>query len=130
MLVFQLFGLKVVEKLAKIYGPDMYRHENVMLSATHTHSGPGGYFQYLLYIITQEGFIKDSTKAIVEGIIRVRHCGYCLEKLIDQSPQFSLFKLHTTISHLGIFTSTKECFSIRASTEVQPHTTKTRKMNV
>ena len=42
-----------------------------MISATHTHSGPGGYFQYFLYIITQEGFIQETVSAIVSGITKV-----------------------------------------------------------
>lgn len=66
----QLIKLLTIERLAKLYGPKVYRHENVMISATHTHSGPGGYFQYLLYIITQEGYIKESTDAIVDGVVK------------------------------------------------------------
>lgn len=42
-----------------------------MLAATHTHSGPGGYFQYLLYTLTQEGFIQASLDASVSGVVRV-----------------------------------------------------------
>ena len=67
----QIVKMLVIEKLEAIYGPGVYGHENIMISSTHTHSGPGGYFQYLLYIITQEGYIKESTSAIVEGITKV-----------------------------------------------------------
>lgn len=66
----QLVKLMVIKHLEQAFGVGVYSHENVMLTATHTHSGPGGYFQYLLYIITQEGFIKKSLMAIVEGITR------------------------------------------------------------
>ncbi|XP_017484039.1 PREDICTED: neutral ceramidase-like [Rhagoletis zephyria] len=66
----QIVKMLVIEKLEAIYGPGVYGHENIMISSTHTHSGPGGYFQYLLYIITQEGYIKESTSAIVEGITK------------------------------------------------------------
>jgi neutral ceramidase len=32
----------VIEKLKQLYG-NLYVTENVMLSGTHTHAGPGGY---------------------------------------------------------------------------------------
>lgn len=67
----QIVKMLVLEKLEAMYGVGVYRHENLMISATHSHSGPGGYFQYLLYTITQEGYIKESTKAIVAGITKV-----------------------------------------------------------
>ena len=45
----------------------------LMISATHTHSGPGGYFDYAIYNMTISGFnleIYDSiVKAIVDSII-------------------------------------------------------------
>ena len=37
------------------------------ISATHTHSGPGGYFQYLLYEVTSEGFVNSTLNALVDG---------------------------------------------------------------
>lgn len=52
----------------------MYTEENVMITATHTHSGPGGFLQYVLYIITSQGFISQSFEAIVSGIVEVINC--------------------------------------------------------
>ena len=49
----------------------LYHEGNVLLSATHTHSGPGGYLQYVLYIISTQGFIRQSFDAVVQGIVRV-----------------------------------------------------------
>jgi neutral ceramidase len=49
------------------YG-DLYTAKNVAISGTHTHSGPGGYLQYVLYIITSLGFVRQSFDAIVDGI--------------------------------------------------------------
>ena len=49
----------------------MYDEQNVLISATHTHSGPGGFLQYVLYIMTTQGFIKQNFEAIVSGILRV-----------------------------------------------------------
>ncbi len=44
---------------------------NVMLTATHTHSAPGGFMQYALFYIST-GFIPDSFNALVNGITKVR----------------------------------------------------------
>ncbi|KAJ6216343.1 hypothetical protein RDWZM_007500 [Blomia tropicalis] len=66
----QIVKILVIEQLEKLFGIGVYGHENVMIGATHTHSGPGGYFQYLLYIITQEGYINNSITAITEGIVK------------------------------------------------------------
>lgn len=58
---------KVLERLKNRYGT-MYTEKNVAISGTHTHSGPGGYLQYVLYIITSLGFVRQSFNAIVDGI--------------------------------------------------------------
>ena len=59
----------VVERLKKIYGPTMYTEENVMLSGTHTHAGPGGYSWHPLYDISTFGFHDQNFEAIVNGIV-------------------------------------------------------------
>jgi len=51
------------------YG-DLYTEKNVLLNATHTHSGPGGYSHYALYNFTILGFIKENFDCIVDGIYR------------------------------------------------------------
>jgi len=58
----------VVRKLRNIYG-NMYTDENVLLSGTHTHSGPGGYWQYVLFEFTSLGFVKESLDVIVDGVV-------------------------------------------------------------
>ena len=40
-----------------------------MLTATHTHSAPGGYLQYATFSLTG-GFAEDSVAAQVKGIVR------------------------------------------------------------
>jgi neutral ceramidase len=67
MSVSQAVKQGVVEKLQARYGA-LYGHENVMLSATHTHAGPGGYIDYALYNLTVLGFDKQNYNAVVEGI--------------------------------------------------------------
>ncbi|KAF7817678.1 neutral ceramidase 2-like [Senna tora] len=43
--------------------------ENVAISGIHTHAGPGGYLQYLLYSVTSLGFVQQSFDAIVNAIV-------------------------------------------------------------
>lgn len=47
----------------------LYSEQNVALSGTHTHSGPAGYLQYLVYGITSLGFARQTFDALVEGIV-------------------------------------------------------------
>lgn len=47
---------------------DYYNDKNILLSATHTHSGPGGYSHHFIYNLTTKGFIPQNFEAIVEGI--------------------------------------------------------------
>ncbi|NXH21027.1 ASAH2 ceramidase, partial [Bucco capensis] len=68
-MVSQRLRLEVLKQLQSKYG-DLYRQHNVILSGTHTHSGPGGYFQYTLFWITSKGLIKPSLNAIVKGIVK------------------------------------------------------------
>ena len=49
----------------------MYTERNVAISGIHTHSGPGGYLQYVLYDITSLGFVEQSWEAVVSGIVEV-----------------------------------------------------------
>ena len=49
------------------YG-DLYNENNVAISGIHTHAGPGGYLQYVVYIITSLGFVRQSFDVIVDGI--------------------------------------------------------------
>lgn len=68
-MMFQMVKLKVAEKIAQ--NPDLapyYSERNILLSATHTHGGPGGYSGYFLYDFTINGFIKKHFETIVNGI--------------------------------------------------------------
>lgn len=49
------------------YG-DLYTEQNVAISGIHTHAGPGGYLQYIVYIVTSLGFVRQSFDALVDGI--------------------------------------------------------------
>lgn len=66
----QSVKLTVIQKLIDIYGPDVYTNDNVLLSGTHTHSGPGGFSWYNLYDMTTLGFSKGNFDTIVDGIVQ------------------------------------------------------------
>lgn len=70
-MLFQSVKLKVAARLAADaeLGPH-YKEENVLLSATHTHGGPGGYSGYFLYDATINGFIPEHHAVIVDGIVQ------------------------------------------------------------
>lgn len=65
--LFQAVKQRVVEKLRGEYG-NLYTDENVIISATHNHAGPGGYSHYALYNVTTFGFDRQNFEAIVNGI--------------------------------------------------------------
>uniref|UniRef100_A0A669B833 Neutral ceramidase n=1 Tax=Oreochromis niloticus TaxID=8128 RepID=A0A669B833_ORENI len=58
----------VLQALQVKYG-DLYQQDNVVLSGTHTHCGPGGYFQYTLFMITS-GYMKAAIEPLVNGIVK------------------------------------------------------------
>ncbi|KAJ6441476.1 neutral/alkaline nonlysosomal ceramidase [Purpureocillium lavendulum] len=45
----------------------VYNHNNVALTATHSHAGPGAWFNYFLLQTPTLGFDQQSYKAIVDG---------------------------------------------------------------
>lgn len=66
---------EVVDRLQQIYGPELYQLDNLLISGTHTHSGPGGYTHYYLYNHTlggpnkTGGFDRHNFESIVAGIV-------------------------------------------------------------
>ncbi|MBA0824240.1 hypothetical protein Goarm_020920, partial [Gossypium armourianum] len=63
----QIVTIKVLERLKARYG-EVYTEKNVAISGIHTHAGPGGYLQYVVYIVTSLGFVRQSFDVIVDGI--------------------------------------------------------------
>lgn len=47
----------------------VFNKNNVAVTGTHSHSGPGAYFNYLLPQITSLGFSSESYQAIVDGAV-------------------------------------------------------------
>ena len=60
----------ILQGLAAL-GPaySVYTKNNVAVTGTHSHSGPGAFFNYLLPQITSLGFSKESYQAIVDGTV-------------------------------------------------------------
>ena len=58
----------VQERLAE-FSDEGWTDENVLLTATHTHSGPGGFSHELAYTITTPGYRPHILKKIVDGIV-------------------------------------------------------------
>ncbi|GIH92924.1 neutral/alkaline ceramidase [Planobispora siamensis] len=67
-MIFQAVRQKVLAELAQRYG-SLYGEQNVLLSATHTHAGPGGFSHHLAYNLASLGFQKATFDAIVDGIV-------------------------------------------------------------
>ncbi|XP_038133881.1 neutral ceramidase [Cyprinodon tularosa] len=68
-MISQRLRLEVLKALKEKYG-ELYRHDNVVLSGTHTHCGPAGYFQYTLFMLAGNGYIKASIEPLVSGIVK------------------------------------------------------------
>ena len=60
----------ILDGLAAL-GPEyeVYGQQNVAVTGTHSHSGPGAWLNYLLPQITSKGFSKQSYQAIVDGAL-------------------------------------------------------------
>jgi neutral ceramidase len=57
----------VIKKLLSKYN-GLYTDENVTISATHTHSGPGAYSHYALYNLSMLGYDEKHFNTVAEGI--------------------------------------------------------------
>ena len=66
-MIFSSVKQGVLKRLAAIHGPK-YNDQNVMLAATHTHAGSGGYSHYTVYNLMKIGFVGENYDAIVQGI--------------------------------------------------------------
>jgi neutral ceramidase len=60
----------VLAKLAAEYPERGFGEHNVMLTATHTHSGPSGYSHYIFYNASNFGFSRVVYESIVGGFVR------------------------------------------------------------
>ncbi|KAM9991673.1 hypothetical protein ACTFIZ_005068 [Dictyostelium cf. discoideum] len=92
-MIFQEVKIHVVKLLQDIFGPNVYTEANVLLSGTHTHSGPAGFSQYALYGITSLGFYKKNFDTICNGIVQ------------------AIVKAHKSVQPAKMFTETGELWN-------------------
>lgn len=67
-MIFESVHQAVLRRLGERYG-DLYTEQNVLITATHTHAGPGGYSHHLLYNLTTNGFHRKTFDAVTGGIV-------------------------------------------------------------
>lgn len=68
----------------------VYGQGNVAVTGTHSHAGPGAWFNYLLPQITSFGFDKQSYQAIVDGaVLSVKRAHESLEEVRLRYTDFS-----------------------------------------
>ncbi|MBH5333627.1 neutral/alkaline ceramidase [Streptomyces pactum] len=66
-MIFSSVHQAVLRRLADRYG-DLYTERNVLITATHTHAGPGGHAHHFLYNTTTFGFHRATFEALADGI--------------------------------------------------------------
>jgi len=64
-----MFFRNVREAVLSRLDPTLYDPDSVVLTATHTHAGVGGYSCYRLYNMTTDGFRPHTFTAIVDGVL-------------------------------------------------------------
>src|SRR5512145_1115050 len=66
----QAVKMEVVKRLRNAKRLTEFSVENVLISGTHTHSGPGGYSHYAFYnAMPMLGFVPQTFECIVNGIV-------------------------------------------------------------
>lgn len=63
-----LVNMRVIDRLDEVLGKGVYTIENIAVSGTHTHAGPGGFHQYALFQMTSLGFVQETFDAWVTGV--------------------------------------------------------------
>lgn len=62
----------------------IYTDDNVLISGSHTHSGPGGFLMDFLFDLNSLGFVPDTFHAMTRGIARVSNIySYLLTGLLS-----------------------------------------------
>ncbi|MCI0386954.1 neutral/alkaline ceramidase [Streptomyces sp. CNQ085] len=90
-MIFSSVHQAVLRALEERYG-GLYNARNTMITATHTHAGPGGYSHHLLYNITTLGFHAKTFDAVVHGITEA--VGRAHADLAPSELSFSRGELH------------------------------------
>ena len=93
-LMFQSVFLEVIRRLKATYG-DTYTTSNVVLSATHTHVGPGGRSGHAMVDVVSLGFRPVTFEAQVAGIVR------SIERAHDDIAESELTLVSSEVSDVG-----------------------------
>jgi neutral ceramidase len=76
-------------------GYAVYNKNNVAVTGTHSHAGPGAFFNYLLPQITNLGFERQSYQAIVDGaVLSVKRAHESLTEVSKRRDAYSLRRDH------------------------------------
>lgn len=60
---------RVVAELDKLF-PGLYSLDNVAISGTHTHSGPSGFLQEVMFLFSGSGWQPATINAMIEGVVQ------------------------------------------------------------
>lgn len=93
-MISQGVTLSVLRRLREKYD-DLYTAQNVCLSGTHTHAGPGGYSHHTLYNLAPLGYDEQHFNVIVDGIVAAiekahryyENCPRCRIRIIEGDVQ-------------------------------------------
>ncbi|MEB3030596.1 neutral/alkaline non-lysosomal ceramidase N-terminal domain-containing protein [[Mycobacterium] nativiensis] len=112
----------VLARLAATYA-ELYTFRNVMLTATHTHCGPGGYGDHRIYNSNTDGFRPQTFAAIVDGI-----CEAVAQAHADLAPatlSLAVGRLHDASSNRSpsAFARNPEADRAHFPDEIDPQTT-------
>lgn len=67
----------------------VYGRSNIAVTGTHSHSGPGAWFNYLLPQVTSLGFDKQSYQAVVDGAVAsIKRAHESLQEVCPPPPFF------------------------------------------
>jgi neutral ceramidase len=83
----------ILEKVAALGSQySVYGRTNVAITGTHSHSGPGGWFNYLLPQLTSLGFDKQGYQAIVDGaVLSIKRAHENLQEVSERRGGTSLY---------------------------------------
>lgn len=105
----------------------LYNGHNIAMTATHTHSGPGGWFNYLIPQAPTFGLDKQSYQAIVDGAaLSIKRAHDSLEEV---SETWGLLRKNTLTSKRDILMLPLLKSLMLQSTARLLHTYSTRKKN-
>lgn len=74
-----MFQLKQVIRRLQLKFGNTYRIDNVAISGSHTHGTPGGFNEYTLYDAPTFGFVHETQRALISGIVGVSETFFHME---------------------------------------------------